>query len=313
MTYKNRLISLVVIIGLLVFALIGNAIYNLDRGTASEIFAWLDVGAARNITRIALSTEWDEFELIRRNELWLINHNGNEVPARQLRVADFLSILTTGASWPVRSSNVSSYEHFGLDDSASRVTVYGEHSVILELLIGKDDVMGLETYFLKTGQSDVRSGDNSIKAFMANAVTGWYNFRIIPESESGLLDSGTIQRFSVNNGEQTYVFTRNYMGWDISGIDISVPDVNNIENYIRTIINTEGDNFVYNISRDDPIFNHSRIVLEFGNGRILTIRISEPNNAGRRLVNITGREYIYSLPAWAGNRLFMDPSSFGIP
>jgi len=310
MTYKKRLVCLVLIIFVLLSAYIGSFLLNIDFKKTSVFYSWLDSDSAEKASRIVFYTEWEEFEFNKRNELWLITHNGYEYPARQQRMMDFFSILTTRAEWPVRSSNESSHERFGMDEYASRITIYGEYSVILDILIGKDDVMGTEAYFLKIGQNDVRSGDNTIKAYMTNAITGWYNFRIIPESESNPIDAGNIQRMSVFNGDQTQVFSRNYLGWDISGIDVSIPDVNGIENYIRTILNTEGDNFVHHVSRDDPVFNQNRIVLEFGNGRILTIRISDPDESGRRLVNISGREYIYSVPAWAANRFFRDASSF---
>jgi len=310
MTYKNRLIFLVIIIAALAAIYTGSIIVNIDFKTESETYAWLDPQAAEKVSRILLKTEYEEFELSKRNDIWMINHDGYEYPARQLRVADFLSIFTTRAQWPVRSSSESSHERFGLDDSASRITIYGEYSVILDLLLGKDDVMGMDTYFLKIGQNDVRSGDNNIKAYMTNAVSGWYNFRIIPESETGSIDSGIVQRVSVYSGRETQVFTRSNMGWNISGINVTNPDINAIENYVRNIISAEGDNFINDIDKNDPMFNKNRIELEFGTGRRIIIRASDPNIEGRRYVNISGREQIYSLPPWASARLFKDASSF---
>ncbi|MCL2441906.1 MAG: hypothetical protein FWD13_00365 [Treponema sp.] len=311
MTYKKQLICLVSIIFILLFAYIGSFIYNIDFKKTSSLYSWLDFSDAEKASRIIFYTEWEEFEFNKRNDYWFITHNGNEYPARQQRMSDFFNILTTRSSWPVRSSTESSHERFDLDEFASRITIYDDNSaVILDLMIGKDDVMGTEAYFLKVGQNDVRSGDNTIKAYMTNAITGWYNFRIIPETESNNIDSVFIQRVYVHHGEETQVFSRNYYEWNIFGINVSLPDVNSIENYIRTILNTEGDNFIHNISTNDPVFNQNRIVLEFGDGEVLTIRISDPEENGRRFVNISGREHIYSVPAWASNRFFRDASSF---
>jgi len=310
MSYKKHFFCLVIIIASLIVIYAGSMVVSIDFKAKSETFAWLDSKDAQKITRIVLKTEYEMFELRKRNDLWLIYHNGNEYPARQLRLVDFLDILTTRTQWPVHSSDKLTHERFGLDDNASRVTIYIDDSAVLDLILGKDDATGMDTYFLKAGQDKVHSGDNTIKAYMTNAVSGWYNFRIFPESETGVLDSGFVQRIYVYRGNETQVFTRNNYGWDVSGISVVNPDTNKIEEYIRTIITTEGDGFVSDVSYNDPLFNQNRIEIELGNGRRVIVRISEPNTEGRRYAVVSGRDFIYNLPPWAGARLLRDASSF---
>jgi hypothetical protein len=307
MTYKNRLIFLLSLIAVLSLLYTGSIIYYSDIGR-NTTFAWLDSRTAERVTRIVINTEWDQFELLRKNNRWFIAHNDNEYPARRLRAEDFLRILTTRADWPVRSNSASTHERFGLDEGASRITVYTENVMQLDLLIGIDDFMGQETYFRKAGSNEVRSGDNSIKAYLSNLITGWYNFRLIYDSEGGSVDISTVQRLSVFNGEETQVFTRRNRGWIISGIEVINASHNDIENYIRTIINLEGDRFIDDVSSDS--LNSGRIILEFGNGRVVTIRLGEPDETGRLNAHVSGSDYIYSIPAWSANRLFRDAESF---
>ena len=168
MTYKNRLICLLSLIGVLLLAYIGSFIFNYDwSNERSASYVWLDSKAAERTTKISVSSFGQEFEITKRNSNWFIMYDGVEYPARQSRIDDFLRIFTTRSPWPVRASSSSSHEPLGLGDGACRVTVFGDYSVILDLLIGDDDIMGRESFFRKAGQNEVRSGDVSIRAYLS--------------------------------------------------------------------------------------------------------------------------------------------------
>ncbi|MCL2764048.1 MAG: DUF4340 domain-containing protein [Treponema sp.] len=309
MKYKDKLVLLLSLIAVLVLTYAASIIFGPDMGNSRVLsHVWLEQRSAERTTRIVISAQ-DSYELVKRNNLWFVLHNSLELPARELRVNDFLDILTTRSQWPVRSSNESSHERFGLSEElASRITIYGEYSVLLDLLVGNDDIFRNETYFRKSAQSEVRAGDSSIKVYLSSPVSSWYNLRLFPESEN--IDISAIQRLTVYNGEETQVFSRRNRVWEISGIDVQNPSQNNIENYIRSIINLEGDNFADAVLRDDPVLNHSRIMVEFGNGRIATIRLSQADESGRIFAHASGREYVYSLPLWSSSRLYRPASSF---
>ena len=311
MTYKNKFICLISIISVLSLLYIGSFIFNAGFIRAgSSLYVWLDSRNAERITRITVSTVVGDFELNKINNLWYVLQDGQVFPARQLRVDDFLRIFTTRASWPVRSSNVTSHERYGLDEFASRITMYENNIIHLDLLAGYDDFTGLESFFRRAGQNEVRSGDNNINSYIYGQITNWFNLRLISENEGSVINSSDVQRLSVFTPEGQQVFTRRNRTWGISGIDIVNPDVTAIENYIRTIINTEGDYFEEIDIYEDDLFDHSSIVIEFGNGKITTIQFSQPDEQERRLARVVGSEYIYSIPMWAAFRLFPEPSTF---
>lgn len=308
MTYNQRLIFLLSLIAVLALLFTGSFVFSPERlNTRSSSFAWLDSKLVPKISRIAINDEDKSFELLERSSQWFILHNGNEYPARQLRIEDFISILTTRAAWPVRASSASSRERFGLDEeSAGRITVYGENTVLLDLLLGDRDISGQEVYLREFTQNEVRSGSNTISSYIVGPVTGWYNLRLIPESEEGQLDVESVQRISVYNNNETMIFLRRNRNWEVTGVHIEDPAQESIENYIRIVLNTEGDNFI----SDEMNFNHSSIVLEFDNGLVKTIRISEADETGRCFARVSGSEYTYSIPSWSAARLFRDASSF---
>ncbi|MCL2808764.1 MAG: hypothetical protein FWD24_01720 [Treponema sp.] len=314
MTYKNRLICLLSLIGVLLLAYIGSFIFNYDwSNERSASYVWLDSKAAERTTKISVSSFGQEFEITKRNSNWFIMYDGVEYPARQSRIDDFLRIFTTRSPWPVRASSSSSHEPLGLGDGACRVTVFGDYSVILDLLIGDDDIMGRESFFRKAGQNEVRSGDVSIRAYLSGLITSWYNLRIIPESDGGFADVNNVQRLTVINGDDPDVvqrFTRANRRWDISGISVTSPDTSSIESYIDFILNAEGEDFLDPALAEDISFDYSRIVIEFGNGNIITIRISDFDEVHKRYARVSNSNHTFVIPLWVSFRLFRDADFF---
>jgi len=309
MTYKNRLIFLGTLIGVLAVTYIVSVIFTSDIGYKSTSYIWLDSKAAEKTIRIVIKDAENEIDLKKINNQWYVSHNGVEYPAKQLRVEDFLKILTKRSAWPVRSTSASNHERFGLDQSASRVTVYAE-TVLLDLVAGNEDVNKNEIYLRKAGQNEVRSGDNAIKSYISSPVTSWYNLRLIPETENGSVDVSSVQRLSVYTPQETQVFSRRNRRWEVSGITIEKANQNAIDTYIRQLLTVEGDNFENSVNGADPMFDKTSIVLELGNGRIVTVRLSDPDENGRRLAHVNEKDYIYSIPTWQMEKLFKNASNF---
>jgi hypothetical protein len=309
MTYKNRLIFLGTVIAALLIAYIAGIIFNSDIGAKSSSYVWLDSKSAEKIIKITIKDEDNEFELRKKNSQWFVLHNNLEFPAKQLRVEDFLKILTTRSAWPVRSTSASTHERFGLEQSASRITIYGE-TVLLDFLAGYEDVLKNEIYLRRAGQNEVRSGDNSIKSYISSPAASWYNLRLIPQTENGSIDTGSVQRMSVYTPQETQVFSRRNRKWEITGISVENPDQNAIDVYIRQILTIEGDNFEDSVYSDDPVFDKTSMVLELGSGQIVTIRFSDADEAGRRFAHVSGADYVYMIPTWSAGRLFKNSSDF---
>ena len=310
MTYKKKLYILIAVTAVLALLYTGSLIFNSDFAARRSFFVWLDSETAKKTTRIVIKSYTGEYEISMQNNLWFILHDEKVFPARQIRVQDFLNALTTRSSWEVRSSSASSHERFGVDDmSASRITLYADNSVILDLILGGNDVIRNETYFRRYGQNEVRSGDSSISTYINSSLTGWYNLRLLSGADGEPVDISTVQRVSVYTPEEVQTFTRRNRSWVITEIEIANPDISALESYIRTILSTEGDSFS-DISWEDPILDHSRIVLELGYGRALTIRLSEGDESGRVFAHVSGSDYVYSIPSWSAQRLFMPAESF---
>ena len=339
MAYKKRFYILIALIAGLALLYTGSLIFNSDLAAKRSFFVWLDAKTAGQTTKIIINSQAGEIELSKQNKnnLWFVLHDGKVFPARQMRIQDFLDAVTARASWQVRSSSASSHERFGLDnESASRVTLYAETSVILDLLLGNDDYLRNETYFRKYGQNEVRSGDSVIKSYINSQAGSWYNLRLVSNADGGQIDISSVQRVTVNQSEpaaephsgegsraaeinpaaSTQIFTRRNRSWVVSGFEVKNPDIPAIESYIRVILNTEADSFSDTVTSEDPMLNYNRVTLELGSSKVVTIRLSQSDENGRVFAHVTYTDnddysrYVYSIPSWSAGRLFMPAESF---
>ena len=311
MTYKKRLYILIGLTAALALLYTGSLVFNSDFAARRSFFVWLDSNTAEKTTKIVISnSNIGEFEISKQNNMWFVLHDDKVYPARQIRIKDFLSALSIRAEWPLRSSSASSHSRFGLDDQASGLTLYADNSVILDLLVGNDDILRNETYFRKSGQNEVRSGDSSIKTYINSHPGSWYNLRLVTGQDGEPVDLNNVQRVSVHLPDESQIFTRRNRSWAVSGIEIANPDIPAIENYIRVILNTEGDGFSDSVTWEDTRLDYSRIVLELGHARVITVRLSAGDENGRVFAHASGNDYVYSIPSWAAQRLYAAADSF---
>jgi len=309
-TYKKKIICLSSLIAVLALLYTGSLVFNPERSNNKNAsYTWLDPKLAGKVDRIVINLQEQKIELLRKNNTWFALYNGSEYPARKARIEDFISIFATRSAWPVRASDASSHWKFGLEgETSSRLTIYGENSVYLDILFGDNDKTGREIYVRRFGNDEVRLGDNTFISYIDGTAASWYNLRFFPESEDGKISLQDVQRLSLYNEGETVIFTRTNRNWEVSGVNN--PDMKKIEDYISTVLNSEGDDFLDSVSSNDPELNHSRIVIEFGNGKISTIRVSKADEVNRRFAHVSGSNYIYAIPLWVSVRILKNAASF---
>ena len=318
MVYRKKITVLAGIIAVLAVVYILTFIFDPQRmGSRSDAYTWLDPQQKDRIGRIVIANAEQTINLVRSDGQWFVSHNGKNYPARQMRVDDFINVLTRRAPYPLRSSNASSHERLSLTEETSmKVSVTGvAGQPMLNLLVGQGDMTGQNVYLRKQGQNEVRSGEDRFSAYTGSELTSWFNLRLFPESESGSLDAASVQGLTVyppaDGGEtRPYSFTRRNRQWAISGMEIADPDMGRIDGYVRDILNTAGDNFDDTVSPSDPMFNSSQIVLELGDGSTRTIRLAPPQEDGRQLATVTGSDLVYSLSPWTSGQLFAESYYF---
>jgi len=318
MTYNKKFTVLSGIIAFLVIVYILTIIFDPERrGARSAAYSWLEPGQKEQITGITIAQSDETITLVRNGGKWFVSNNGKDYPARDIRIEDFIAALSKRAPYPVRSSSASAHERLSLtENNAVRVTVTaGAGLPLLSLLIGQADLTGQSVYLRKQGQNEVRSGEDIFTSYTNATLTSWYNLRLFPETENGRLTAANVQRLTVylpkNRGEDgpPQIFTRQGKAWTFN-IELANPDMGKVDAYIRDILNTSGENFNDYVTPSDPMFNDSRIVLELGDGSIRTLRFGPPDENGELYAAVSGSDWVYTIPGWASDRLFVDTGFF---
>ena len=310
------------IAGVLFVAYVCGLIFTPERlNSRGASFSWLEPRLASSAEKITINNaSIDEtITLVNKNNTWFVQRGANEFPAKQLRVSDFLDVLSRRASYPVRSGSASSHERLGLaESSASRITVLGPHGqVLLDLLAGYGDMMGQNIYLRKFGSNEVRSGEDRITAYLSSGILSWFNLRLIPETEDNKLDIDRVQRLTVHPpvsddslDSSPLIFTRKGKQWTSNKIDDADLDMDKVNSYIRGILYIEGSDFTNDISLSSDIFNASRIIIELGTGGAKTIYASSADAAGLCYATVSGAHFVYSMAGWMADRLFFPTSHF---
>jgi hypothetical protein len=296
-------------------------IFNPERRSArSDAYSWLEPGQNDRISGITIAKDDETVNLARNGGQWFVSHNGKDYPARDSRIEDFIAALGKRAPYPVRSTGASSHERLSLNEGqAVRITVAaGAGPPLLSLLIGQQGATGQDVYLRKQGQNEVRSGEDIFTTYTRSNLSSWYNLRLFPETEKGKLDASSVQGLVVYvptdnltdvSQNPPRIFTRKGREWTFN-FELANPDMKMVDNYLRDILNTAGDGFVDTVTPSDPLFNNGRIELQLGNNNIMTIRFGPPDENGVRFAAVSGSPWVYSIPNWISQRIFIDPENF---
>ncbi|MDR3171997.1 MAG: DUF4340 domain-containing protein [Treponema sp.] len=315
-TKKIRFLAGLVVVLALVYT--GTLIFEPERvNTRNASFVWLDAKWQDQADRIEISQASQEntLSLTRQNNTWFVSRDGVEYPAKQARIDDFLRILTTRGSYPVRGAEAASHERLGLtENTASRVIIRGGTSTypLLDLLIGNEDLTGSEIYLRKNNQNEVRSGQNTFSPYISGPVTAWLNLRLFPAAD--LVEE--VQRLTVLAPAKALeeapgsplILARQAGAWTIDGN--AAINTQRIESYIRSILDAEGEDFIPTLKPVDPVFNEGRIVLEFGNGTTRTISLGPSLESNQRSATVSEGAFVYALAEWTVERIFRDRTYF---
>ncbi|MDR0722828.1 MAG: DUF4340 domain-containing protein [Treponema sp.] len=334
MVYKKKVLFLACVVGGLALVYAGTWIFEPEQvHSRNAAFQWLDPKRLDEIDRIELSGSGDPLTLVRKDTRWFVDREDGTYPAKQGRIEEFLRILSTKGSYPVRGTETASHARLGLtEETASRILIRGGAAAypLLDLLVGSQDPTGREVYLRKQDQKEVRSGNNTLSGYLSSSRTAWYNLRLFPETENPGLGVDSVQRLTVyplaasaedalESGEPSapeppFSLSRSEGGWIIEGASVNALDNQRVESYIRSIVDAEGEDFLpapEGIQED--AFVQGRIILELGNGLSRSIRIGPALESNQRSGVVSDTPFVYALAEWTVNRLFRKASYFEKP
>jgi hypothetical protein len=308
-TYKRKLIRLSVLTAVLALICLGTLVFDPERtARRSAAFAWIEPRLLDQADRIEISGSLGNTVLDRKNNLWVIQDGEVDYPVKQVRVEDFLKVLSTQGLYQVRSTSASVHERLGLTEGkASGIVIRGGAGLpLLELFIGFADAPGREVYLRKAGQNEVRSGDDLFTAYTESPRSSWYDLRLFPD-----ITAGMVQQLRINPGiadALPYTLSRNSGGWVLSGF--TPVDSAEAESWLRSLLDAQGEDFDTAMKPGDGVFSSGSVVLELDNGRTRTLRLGPVDSGNRRPASVSTFPFVYSLSEWTVGRIFKEASYF---
>ncbi|MDR0452326.1 MAG: DUF4340 domain-containing protein [Treponema sp.] len=335
LNFKQKLLIRASITLALALVLAATLVFSPERVSGRQnAYAWLEGRLADEAARVEIRGE-EEITLARRDGGWFVENSGKEYPAKPDMVEDLFTALTARGAYAPRGSAASLHESLALtDEAASRITVSGGPggAAFLTLLVGSSDATGREVYYRKAGQDEIRSGDDTIAAFLSYSRPSWYDLKIFPDS--GSLDTGQVYRITVIApppgegadsavGEKTpgpLVILRTGEGWTVEGLSPDETDAGRVETFIRQVLDASADDYVPEMSAGEAVFNEGRILIEFSGLPARTIRLGPPLSFNEEDGSVTRRSavrndspYVFALSSWNLARLFRDREYFKRP
>jgi hypothetical protein len=336
MTFKQKLIIRASIVLALALVLAATLVFSPERVSGRQsAYTWLESRLADEADRVEIKGE-TETTLVRRGGAWFVEYSGKEYPAKPGVVEDLFKALTARGAYTPRGGAVSSHERLGLsDESAFRIIVSGGTggTPFLTLLVGGSDATGKDVYYRKAGQDEVRSGGNTIAAFLSYSRPSWYDLKIFPDSET--LNTEQVYRITViapppaenredaageNTSPPPLVIRRTGAGWTVEGLTPEETDANRVETFVRQLLDSTADDYIPEMSTGDAVFNEGRILIEFSGLPVRTIRLGPPlayseedGSVTRRSAVQSDSPYVFALSSWTMTRLFRDREYFKRP
>ncbi|MDR2536048.1 MAG: DUF4340 domain-containing protein [Treponema sp.] len=313
--YNRSIMLLSGVAGVLVLIYAGTLIFDPEQMNARKgSFRLLEPAWAEQADRIELSSSGAEEKviLIQKDKVWFVSRDNTEYPAKQLRIEDFLTMLSAKGNYPVRGTAAASHERLGLTaDTASRIVIRGGPATypLLDVLLGKEDSTGQEIYLRKNGETEVRSVEDRLSSYVDSPQTSWFDLRLFPKERRPELTIKSVQRVTVNApSSEPFVLTRHEGSWTITGAAGINIDNQQVESYIRAVLEAEAEDFF--ASQDPQPPHEGQILLELGTGQTLAVKVSPVLGSNQRGAEVEGSPYRYVLAEWTLTRLFRDSSYF---
>ena len=301
MTYKKKLFCLLALIFCLISLYGATFFFDPEVSSRNSNLSWLENRFVDLADRIEIFGSNGRTLILRINNVWVISDGNVDYPVKQIRVEELFRDLSRRKNYPLRSST-SEPGIYGLGEGASRIIIRGGAGLpLLDLLIGYSDVSGREIYLRRTGQREIRSGEDIFSIYTESARSFWYDLRLFPD-----LSVVMVQRVHVfppiMTEESPFTLSRRNNNWINENSGALVPRA---ESWLRTILDTQGESFA------DPVYwnpayweAEGSIILELEDGSARIFRIGPPDSYGSRFAVVSDSDFTYSLTEWTVRRVW---------
>ncbi len=318
MRYRHKLIALSTLLGLLALVYAGSFIVEAASEAATGArFSLIDERSVSAVSRLSISIAAERTTLEKRGDRWFALRGEAAYPAKDARVEDMLTSLSSADLYQRRSSTAAAHRALGLTaDTAARLIVSGASgAVLLDLLVGAADASGREVNLRFAGKDESFSGLDRFSSVLKGGGRSWLDLSLFahdpvrPESIQRISVRGRIPPQGNRPGRPVaYAVLRDAgRGWILEGRGETL-DPMKVEAYAKAVAFAEADDFADTDA--EALEPAATIVAETGDGREFAVEIASAGADGRSLAAVSGSPYRYWLGTWDAERLIVDESQF---
>lgn len=314
MTFRKKAVVLSALAAALALVYILTLVFDPQRESRLA-FAWLDPSLLGMADGIEIYGTGGRIVLNRINNIWVFSDPGpdgsqRDLPVKQARVEDFLSVLSRKNIYPPRAASVEARDKLGLGEgSASRILVRGGKGLpLLDLLVGAADALGREVYLKRADKNEIYSGEDHFTLYTESKPGSWYDLRLFPPAAT----VEAVQQADVTlpgdeaAGPSAFTLRRSAKGWIIPGNESVDLDTSRVDSWLRSVLEAEGEDF----ASQPPAVVEGSITLRMGDGTAKTLQVGPPDEEKRRSAVISGSSLVYLIPELTLSRLFREDSYF---
>ena len=302
MTYKTKLTFLSALVAVLALTYVLILFFDRDI-RRSDVFAWLDPASSAMATRLEITGPGGGIALNRRSGVWVFDAGDAELPVRQSKVEDLFALLSRRAVYPARAASLEAAQRLGLTEgTARRIRVWSGHGLLLlDLLVGSEDILGREVYLRMAGQNQIHSGEGDFISLTNLNPLAWFNLNLFQPFNIDVVQHAEV----VQPGGDAFTLQRSGPGWIILGDDAALEPLR-VEAWLRSVVEAQGEDFVF----DAPLNAEGSITLRLGDGTTRFLEVGAADEHGNWLATVSGSSLVYFLPGRNFDRIFIERDHF---
>ena len=315
MSYKNKIVVLVSILGALALIFVAGKLFSPGQSRIRTEAGRLFSGKSTDVQSIQIGAQGvDSIKLVKDGAAWFCIEGDLRIPAQAARVDAFLEELAAIDILSPRSRGGANASAFDLDgDKGTSVLITGPSSKSLaDFVVGKAGAIGRAYYVKVRGKEEIYAVDGAFQSYLGAGRASWLDMRL-----SKTIKVEDVQSLSLSSklpidasGKPAAAFSwtaaRKDGGWSASTGPL---DTVSVESLIRSLVNLSGEDFVAAPPSDafTPALCHFEIGL--GSGEKAVFEIGKSAEDKRYYLKAVGSPFVYLVSLYSLSNILRPESS----
>jgi hypothetical protein len=317
MRYEKKVLILSSVLAALLLIWAAGLVFSPERVAARSESAKLISGKTADAASISIVGEGGAtIELIKSGAAWELVDGQVKLPVQASRVSGFLdSVVKVTRLRPVAKSK-DSWTSYQLDEAqAKKATIKdGAGKTLAEFWVGGYGPTGNEVYLRRSGSDASYTAEGDFASYLGYGRSSWLDLRVFPDLkeadvQSLSLKSGIVLEKGKSAITLDYSLRRDGKGWKAGAATI---DAEGAEALLRSIVATQGEDYVSAPPADGFAKIQARIALELGSGASKVLEVGAASGDSRFLARLAGSPFVFQLSSYSLSSALKSQASLAV-